>query len=284
MKYLGEVIEAIKESGFDVNECVYQKGVLTLSAQKQEIEPRFLTEETIFQHPEKEESQQIPDYYRTYPVNLLESFKASNSTQCFEILYELCRIMNFDRLRVGDYVPLILDIPMSEHKGVEYPAVKGEYHAVIADILDYHIVFNIKEPVFYGKINKDNTNEGGFKESALGEYLNTAFLKSIGGLADFFIKNKDGQKITLPTFHEVFGGNSQDMNMNFYKKIRQSDYFKKRINRIKTNVDDDLIWWWLSTPDAANSTNFAVVYSGGGATGGNASNGTGGVSPTFCIA
>lgn len=63
---------------------------------------------------------------------------------------------------------------------------------------------------------------------------------------------------------------------------KQFPYFKKRLNRILVDDNDDLKYWWLRSPYASSSSTFCYVFSYGGAISGNATTSYG-VAFGFCI-
>jgi hypothetical protein len=126
-----------------------------------------------------------------------------------------------------------------------------------------------------------NTNKGGFKESALCEYLNTQFLNTaLNPVKEALLPNRDGNKVSLPTLYEVAADDDFGNDMNWEDEPRQLEYFKKIKNRIRVK-ENDTQWWWLY--NAAHATYFAYVNGTGNAYTYYASDTTGGVAPAISI-
>jgi hypothetical protein len=135
--------------------------------------------------------------------------------------------------------------------------------------------------LFFSAINAKNTNSGGFKNSALSQYLNAQFIDALEPIKGILSRNKDGSKITLPTLYEVFGDDDEGKEVNWESEPRQLEYFLKIKNRIQVK-DNDTKWWWLSSPTASSTTIFCNVSTSGAANYNHASI-TYGVSPCFCL-
>ena len=184
-------------------------------------------------------------------------------------------------IKPGDYFLLPIKANAGRFDGLEFSALDiSETELVVVQVYRGKIVLNFEEVLFCSAVNAKNTNNGGFKESALAKYLNCQFLSALDPVKEILIENKDGQRVTLPTFYEVFGGNDYGDDVNWDNDPRQLEYFKKIKNRIRTK-DNDTWWSWLSTP--ASSSSFAYVSGYGYATGSTASSTDGGVAPAICI-
>jgi hypothetical protein len=186
-----------------------------------------------------------------------------------------------DKVRPGDYFRLPIKTNAGSFGGLEFKAldIPETELVVVQTTLDGKIIFNFEEVLFYSAINKKDTNRGGFKGSALCEYLNVQFLDALDPIRDVLSVNKDGNKVTLPTLCEVFG-NRMNEDANWEDEPRQFEYFRQIKNRIRVK-DNDTKWWWLS--NAAGATLFAYVNNYGNAHNINASNADGGVAPAICV-
>jgi hypothetical protein len=171
-------------------------------------------------------------------------------------------------------------VESAEHDGVEYDKIDiDSTDLTVVCVSLGRIVFNFEDVVFFGPMNKRNTNEGGFKNSAMAHYLNDEFLAAFGDIADIMGKTVDGVKITLPTKYEVFGKGVKESNWS--DPPQQFEYYRKYKNRIKVQ-DDDTKWWWLSTPYSASAAYFCHVDHDGHAYYATASS-SGGAAPAFCL-
>jgi predicted transcriptional regulator len=101
-------------------------------------------------------------------------------------------------------------------------------------------------------------------------------------IKEILSRNKDGNRIALPTIYEVWGDCEEAKEGNWESEPRRLEYFKKIKNRIKAK-DSDTGWWWLSTADASSSTNFCSVTASGAAGNSYFASDSNGVSPCFCI-
>jgi hypothetical protein len=187
-------------------------------------------------------------------------------------------------IHVGDYLDVPIHVEECEIEGVHFDEVHiQEARAVVVavSVAEQKVVFNFDNVLFTSPINEHNTNEGGFEKSALGKYLNGPFLDCLGEAKDYFSLTAEGLRISLPTLYEVFGEGKAVSN--FLYETDRFEYFKKRKNRIKVDMDDDTMWWWLSSPYSAASADFCGVGGTGGAYYYLASS-SGGAAPAFCIA
>ena len=187
-------------------------------------------------------------------------------------------------IRQGDYVEISAQVPEITINGVEFEEVNLEKaELTVVHVTDKHVFFNFEDIVLQCAMNQKDTNKGGFKETALKEYLNGCFFERVfPGMEVVFQETKDGHYISIPTKHEVFGiGEDDDFNWPELCS-EQFEYYRKYKNRIKIK-DDDTAWWWLATPSTGNATNFCYVDFGGSDTSGSASNYDGGSAPLLCI-
>jgi hypothetical protein len=217
--------------------------------------------------------------YAYSPRDLAVYFNMSWA-QAIEEVYNLAKHNKAkEHIREGDCVFIPIKVPEASYDGVEYEAVDLEsVKMVVVYVTENKVVFQAEDVLFDSAMNRDNTNKGGFKETALAKYLNGEFLESLGSISDYLKESKDGLKISLPTNYEVFGEGDPEYNWGGDSRF---DYFSKRKNRIKVDQDDDTRWWWLSTADLA--TSFCSVGSLGYAYYTGASI-VSGVSPAFCVA
>ena len=65
----------------------------------------------------------------------------------------------------------------------------------------------------------------------------------------------------IPTEYEVFGKNEYGED----KHIRQLEYYKKQINRIKCDKNGDTCYWWNTSPYGSYFSAFCIVDRSGSA-------------------
>ncbi|MDR0474215.1 MAG: hypothetical protein LBH43_11155 [Treponema sp.] len=185
----------------------------------------------------------------------------------------------------GDYLIIPVSVTDNIIDGVEFPAIEdGSVKMVITEVFDTQVIFNFENVILHASVNRENTNEGGFSKSILAKYLSGHFMRSVfGAVEDYLTPNKDGLKVSIPTYFEVFGGEfDRNRNVNWGDVVRHT-YFAKYTNRIKVNNDDvdDTNWWWLST--ASNTADFCDADRLGYSNYHIASRTDGGVAPAICI-
>lgn len=109
-------------------------------------------------------------------------------------------------------------------------------------------------------MNEENTNEGGWDESDLREYLNTEILNSFPESIRSKMKPiyKD-DLLTLPAVEDIFG--EWDFDRWEPKEGAEPNWplMKHRQYRSKGN------WWWGRSAYATNATNFCLVDTDGNA-------------------
>lgn len=141
------------------------------------------------------------------------------------------------------------------------------------------------------KINREDTNQGGWESSDIREWCNDGFAQSIPQSLQTIFKNfvnathTDGKIVetvdlfALPSEVEVYGGvrySAQGEGMQF-------EFYKNPLNRIKClGPGGHQANWWERSPRSSSSTSFCRVYSGGDAYCSSASNAYG-LAPFGCI-
>lgn len=157
------------------------------------------------------------------------------------------------------------------------PYVENEVAFVIKDCLpDLH------------NMNDDCTNEGGWRDSGMREYVNGKIydllpddLKSVIKERTIVQKQDDEElsstdKLWLLSRTEVTGTDYEtDVNDVHFP------LFKDERSRVK-QVDGETYWYWLRSPYASSSSAFCYVYANGGASYNNA-NASNGVAFGFLI-
>jgi hypothetical protein len=165
-----------------------------------------------------------------------------------------------------------------------------------------HILFTFRNIVCQGYMNPTNTNAGGYRDSALREWLEGAdgdgtgafaqkLMQALGGNYLLTVrqllshKSDWGQLNTTvfpPSEHNIFGNNawSQANIADGYRV--QFPIFQKSTNyRVKRYNGARGIWRASSLADA-NSTDFAIVNLTGSSHNGGTAGAAFGISPAFC--
>jgi hypothetical protein len=216
-------------------------------------------------------------------VNLERYLMAEDWRDALYQIHEMVQDGKTAGFNPGDFILVSFDVPEANHKGVNFEALQiRDAKIQIVEIQNDKIIFNFDEILFLSAINAKDKNEGGFRESALAEYLNTEFLNALD-LSEELIPNNDAQKISIPTACELFGNEKYwEATSNFFDKPHQIDFFKSIKNRIKV-WEEDTHWYWLASPRASSAAGFCICGTNGRSTSSNAS-AVGGVAPAFCVA
>lgn len=141
------------------------------------------------------------------------------------------------------------------------------------------------------KINKEDTNQGGWESSDIREWCNDGFAQSIPQSLQPIFKNfvnstyADGKiaettdLFALPAEVEVYGSTKYSAQ----GEGTQFELYKNPLNRIKCIGSGGYqALWWERSPYSSYSTYFCIVFSYGNAATGYASD-TGGLAPFGCI-
>lgn len=131
------------------------------------------------------------------------------------------------------------------------------------------------------QMNDTDTNEGGYAESDLCEWLNSELFEMFPDkLKRKMQKFSDGSMVRLLTYGEVFG--SEDIpSWVTPDGNEQLPLMKDRRNRIAF-IEGEWCWYWLQNPCSDDASNFADVNAHGHADYGSASDSCG-VRPAFLI-
>lgn len=141
------------------------------------------------------------------------------------------------------------------------------------------------------KINREDTNQGGWESSDIREWCNDGFAQSIPQSLQPIFKNfvnstyADGKIVettdlfALPAEVEVYGSTKYSAQ----GEGTQFELYKNPLNRIKCIGSGGYqALWWERSPRSSSSTRFCMVYSSGCADGSGAS-GAYGLAPFGCI-
>lgn len=201
----------------------------------------------------------------------------SKETTWFEIAEQIKSGKAKEYLSVKDRIPFVLK--------------NGQkVCAVVAAINHYNkneVIFTLEDCIAKHRMNKNDTNEGGWKDSEMKKYLNNDIYNLLpDDLKGFITERKIIQrikdkeyvsvdKIWLPSITEL--GNERSIDVDDIP----FPLFEDEKSRIR-QIDGETISYWTRSPYATFSTTFYYVGSTGVNYGGNASHSIG-VCPCFSI-
>lgn len=158
----------------------------------------------------------------------------------------------------------------------------GEFTATAHLLTDKGILFMFDDCIINRRMNKKNTNDGGYDNSELAKWINTTLKNSFPDDIKTRITS-----ISIPSYGQMFSHDDWD---EWYERYIEPDddewlpLMKKRKNRI-ADYKGDFAWYWLknATQKSLSAANFARVSRNGNATYSRASS-SGGVRPVFWLA
>lgn len=136
------------------------------------------------------------------------------------------------------------------------------------------VVLVFKNAIESHCMNNDATNDGGWRDSGMRQWLNEEFIELLPDelqkvIKPRFISQRQGDRILesedklwLLSEMEIFGicGHS-----NSDEDDTQFELFKDARNRVKTYVDGTSAFWWERSPYYYDDYHFCRVSAGGGA-------------------
>lgn len=136
------------------------------------------------------------------------------------------------------------------------------------------VVLVFKNAIESHCMNNDATNEGGWRDSGMRQWLNEEFIELLPDelqkvIKPRFISQRQGDRILesedklwLLSEMEIFGicgySNSDEDDTQF-------ELFKDAKNRVKTYADGTSAYWWGRSPSYYNSYSFCFVNTNGSA-------------------
>ena len=202
----------------------------------------------------------------------------SKETTWFEIAEQIKSGKAKEYLSVKDRIPFVLK--------------NGQkVCAVVAAINHYNkneVIFTLEDCIAKHRMNKNDTNEGGWKDSEMKKYLNNDIYNLLpDDLKGFITERKIIQrikdkeyvsvdKIWLPSITEL--GNERSIDVGDIP----FPLFEDEKSRIR-QIDGETISYWTRSPGANNSNGFYGVYSPGVYYNGYYASYTNGVCPCFSI-
>lgn len=190
-------------------------------------------------------------------------------------VYRTSEVLAGGKYEVGD----IVSYTMEDGEEVEALAVKEEFDKHGNLCMVFMLLDCLKEEC---RMNRDDTNDGGYEESHLRDQLATKYLEKFpAALRLNMVPFENGDLLRIPTEREIFGRNiygEEEPNT-----VEQFEPMKKRRNRMAFDgLNGETQAYWLQNKRVGSATNFCIVANYGFAVYSNASNSFG-VRPLYRI-
>lgn len=179
-------------------------------------------------------------------------------------VYRTSEVLAGGKYEVGD----IVSYTMEDGEEVEALAVKEEFDKHGNLCMVFMLLDCLKEEC---RMNRDDTNDGGYEESHLRDQLATKYLEKFpAALRLNMVPFENGDLLRIPTEREIFGRNiygEEEPNT-----VEQFEPMKKRRNRMAFDgLNGETQAYWLQNKRVRSATAFCLVGYTGDATGPNAS-------------
>lgn len=190
-------------------------------------------------------------------------------------VYRTSEVLAGGKYEVGD----IVSYTMEDGEEVEALAVKEEFDKHGNLCMVFMLLDCLKEEC---RMNRDDTNDGGYEESYLREQLRTEYLERFpASLRLNMVPFENGDLLRIPTEREIFGENRYGEEEP--DTVEQFEAMKKRRNRMALDGSNgETQAYWLQNKRVGSATTFCFVGSGGYAGNSYASNSVG-VRPLYRI-
>ena len=190
-------------------------------------------------------------------------------------VYRTSEVLAGGKYEVGD----IVSYTMEDGEEVEALAVKEEFDKHGNLCMVFMLLDCLKEEC---RMNRDDTNDGGYEESHLRDQLATKYLEKFpAALRLNMVPFENGDLLRIPTEREIFGRNiygEEEPNT-----VEQFKPMKKRRNRMAFDgLNGETQAYWLQNKRVRSATYFCVVNYFGNAHSDYASNSIG-VRPLYRI-
>lgn len=190
-------------------------------------------------------------------------------------VYRTSEVLAGGKYEVGD----IVSYTMEDGEEVEALAVKEEFDKHGNLCMVFMLLDCLKEEC---RMNRDDTNDGGYEESHLRDQLATKYLEKFpAALRLNMVPFENGDLLRIPTEREIFGRNiygEEEPNT-----VEQFEPMKKRRNRMAFDgLNGETQAYWLQNKRVRSATGFCLVSGSGGAYNYGASNSYG-VRPLYRI-
>lgn len=190
-------------------------------------------------------------------------------------VYRTSEVLAGGKYEVGD----IVSYTMENGEEVEALAVKEEFDKHGNLCMVFMLLDCLKEEC---RMNRDDTNDGGYEESYLREQLKTEYLERFpASLRLNMVPFENGDLLRIPTEREIFGENRYSEEEP--DTIEQFEAMKKRRNRMALDGSNgETQAYWLQNKRVGSATYFCRVGRYGNASAYDASNSYG-VRPLYRI-
>lgn len=174
-------------------------------------------------------------------------------------VYRTSEVLAGGKYEVGD----IVSYTMEDGEEVEALAVKEEFDKHGNLCMVFMLLDCLKEEC---RMNRDDTNDGGYEESHLRDQLATKYLEKFpAALRLNMVPFENGDLLRIPTEREIFGRNiygEEETNT-----VEQFEPMKKRRNRMAFDgLNGETQAYWLQTKRVLSATRFCLVDYAGYAT------------------
>lgn len=190
-------------------------------------------------------------------------------------VYRTSEVLAGGKYEVGD----IVSYTMEDGEEVEALAVKEEFDKHGNLCMVFMLLDCLKEEC---RMNRDDTNDGGYEESYLREQLRTEYLERFpASLRLNMVPFENGDLLRIPTEREIFGENRYGEEEP--DTVEQFEAMKKRRNRMALDGSNgETQAYWLQNKRVRSATSFCFVDYDGYANLANASDSFG-VRPLYRI-
>ena len=173
-------------------------------------------------------------------------------------VYRTSEVLAGGRYEVGD----IVSYTMEDGEEVEALAVKEEFDKHGNLCMVFMLLDCLKEEC---RMNRDDTNDGGYEESHLRDQLSTKYLEKFpAALRLNMVPFENGDLLRIPTEREIFGRNIYGEEEP--DTVEQFEPMKKRRNRMAFDgLNGETQAYWLQNKRVGSATAFCLVYDDGGA-------------------
>lgn len=167
-------------------------------------------------------------------------------------VYRTSEVLAGGKYEVGD----IVSYTMEDGEEVEALAVKEEFDKHGNPCMVFILLDCLKEEC---RMNRDDTNDGGYEESYLREQLRTEYLERFpASLRLNMVPFENGDLLRIPTEREVFGENRYGEEEP--DTVEQFEAMKKRRNRMALDGSNGGTQaYWLQNKRVRSATSFCIV-------------------------
>lgn len=167
-------------------------------------------------------------------------------------VYRTSEVLAGGKYEVGD----IVSYTMEDGEEVEALAVKEEFDKHGNLCMVFMLLDCLKEEC---RMNRDDTNDGGYEESHLRDQLATKYLEKFpAALRLNMVPFENGDLLRIPTEREIFGRNiygEEEPNT-----VEQFEPMKKRRNRMAFDgLNGETQAYWLQNKRVRSATAFCLV-------------------------